>query len=498
MSGRPQADRYSTLLLKEAEMFKMNKMLLAVAATLLASQAVAAPVTPANIASARANNKLQETWISGASAPTFNVFQGFVAGCDANSVSTFNTDASLTALRPGSAGDYLAYACTRGGKVSVVYHTVAGGSFNAFAPHVPNDVDGDGTVGTTKLDRIKKIDSNTCVLQSGTFALTNQSAITSYGSCTTVVPANNPDGAIAKPAGGFSDVESALFGVTDTSTYGTEGEALIGQVFGVAVSINLYRALQVEQGIYPDVATAAANDSSFDPAKAPSVSSAAYASLVTGNTASWSILLPNDSSANAGKVNIARRVPTSGTQASSNAYFLKNPCNGDPSLLGKLFPVSAADSTSDFVVTEGSGTSDAKKKLTTSQYAIGIISLENNWRTESKTDRNGYRFVKLDGIHPEAPIAGSGAAVDDKARYTAAQGNYPFHMEMRTFVANSADTFGASLINQIKSTFGTLACSDIPRGLTLNPLSGSSCTPGQVVSRVTRSGNNCQAPVFVF
>jgi hypothetical protein len=41
-----------------------------------------------------------------------------------------------------------------------------------------------------------------------------------------------------------------------------------------------------------------------------------------GGLLSWDSLLPGNTS----RVNIARRVDTSGTQASSNAFFLKNPC----------------------------------------------------------------------------------------------------------------------------------------------------------------------------
>lgn len=471
-------------------MFKFNKVCLAVAATLFAGQAFAAPVTQAQINTARGNGALNEAWISGASAPTYNVFQGFVAGCDANTVAVFNNGTSTNVSRPGASasGNFLAYACNRGGVVSVLYHTIDGGSFNAYAPHIPNDVDGDGNFGTTNLRRVGKLGSNiACVAQSGTFALPGQTAIPVYRSCAIVTPATAADGAPALPAGGFSDVEAALWGVS-TEGYGVEGNANVGQAFGVATSTALYRAMQVAQGIYASVAAANSADPDYLPANAPSISRAQYASITTGTAADAGILVPGSTA----PLRLARRVATSGTQATSNALFLRNPCNGDAGIGGSLAPISAADSSSTLTVIEGSGTGNVKTALSTSDFAIGWLSLENDWRLD--TSSNGYRYIKIDNVHPEAPVAGSGQARDAAARYTAAQGSYDFHVEMKSFVANSASgTFGETVINEIVGAFAGLDCADVPRGLTLNPFAGSSCAVGQVVARGSRNGNNCQA-----
>ena len=83
---------------------KFSQIALAVASTLIAAQAFAAPVTPAEIAAAGAS--VQKTWISGASAPTYNIFRGFTIGCDANTVTIFHNSATTTAIKPGSTGDY--------------------------------------------------------------------------------------------------------------------------------------------------------------------------------------------------------------------------------------------------------------------------------------------------------------------------------------------------------------------------------------------------------
>lgn len=468
---------------------KFTKIALAIAATLVAGQAAAAAVTQADIAAAKTAGTLQEAWLSGASAPTYNVFAGFALGCDADTLAVFTNHTQ--AKKPGSLKDYSAYACQRGGVVSVMYHTIAGGSFNAFAPHVPNDVDGDGVVGTTALQRVKNLATATC---GTTTTVTDTGLGIDYPvtiGCQKLDPAASADGAIALPQGGFSDVEAGLFGV-DVSAYGTQSGALIGQVFGVAVSTPLYRAMQVDQGIYADLAAANAGDASFDPANAPNITSAQYAAIASfggGYQADWSLLLPNASAADKAKtIYLMRRVPTSGTQASSNAFFLKNPCAGTAS----IGVATASDSTSTFVVTEDSSSSTLKANMGThgvnGDFAIGVLSLENNLAT----DGLAARYLKLDGVHPEANDP------DGEARHTTVNSDYAFAMETVNFVANTAvGTFGETLIGEITSSLGAPAnCADVPRGLYLDP-QGGGCTVGVETHKGTKFGNNC-SPVQLF
>lgn len=468
---------------------QFTKIALAVAASLMAGQAAAAAVTQADVAAAASAGTLQEAWLTGASAPTYNVFAGFALGCDAGTLSIFTNHNQ--AKKPGSIKDYAAYACQRGGVVSVMYHTIAGGSFNAYAPHVPNDVDGDGVVGTTAMQRVKNLATATC----GTTTTVVDANFGSYPvtiNCQKIDPAATADGAVALPHGGFSDVEAGLFGV-DVSAYGAEAPALIGQVFGVAVSTPLYRAMQVEQGIYADLATANANDASFDPANAPNITSAQYAAIAQsggGYQADWSLLLPNASAADQVKpIYLMRRVSTSGTQASSNAFFMKNPCaNGTNG--GLLVPASANESTASFVVTEDSSSSTLKANMgvhgTNGDFAIGVLSLENNLAG----DGLAARYLKLDGVHPELG--------DAKARATTLSSDYAFAMEMRNFVANTAvGTFGETVIGEITSALGTpVNCADVPRGLFLSP-EGGACTTGVETHKGTKFGNNC-APFQLF
>ncbi len=485
---------------------KLTKIALALACLVGSTAAFAAPVTQAQIEAARVAGTLQQAWISGASAPTINIYEGWVGsgagvGCDAgtNTIFTSQTGVGNANVKPGSIGNFMAYACTRGGVVSVLYHVVDGGSLLYVAPH---------TVGT-KLARVKYVGTSTCAT---TLAYTDASNAdnnaTVLKGCQQVGAALPSTGATAAsnaanaaavaadplapqlPVGGFSDVEAALWPTTlgggDVSSKGTEGQANVGQVFGVAVSKSLYRALQVAQGI---AANTDALDPNYDPANAPNITSQQYVSIAAAGGAyqgDWSPIL---GAAGAGKkVILARRVATSGTQASSNAFFLKNPCASGVS--GALFPATVADSTPTFEVFEGSSTGNVKTRITTAatagDFAIGVVSTENDWRTEVAATA-GYRYIKVDGVHPEAGDTAN-------ARVQATNGNYPFHMEMRNFVANTATGFGAAVVGQITAALSNppaTSCAVLPRGLTLNPLGGSSCTVGVQVMKGTVLGNNC-------
>jgi len=492
---------YQTIIFKGLIM-KFSQIALAVASTLIAAQAFAAPVTPAEIAAAGAS--AQKTWISGASAPTYNIFRGFTLGCDANTVTVFHNSSSTSAIKPGSTGDYNAYACKRSGVVSVLYVTAAGGSFNAYAPHI------DGT----QLSRIRNVASNaSCVKQASQLVIEAGNNADVYRACAIGVGATVADAAPTLPSGGFSDVEAALF-ERDVTSVGTEADANVGQAFGVAVSTNLYRALQVAQGKYATVAAANAGDPTFTPENAPNISSAQYTSIIaagSGYQTDWSPIL--GAAGNGKKIVLVRRVSTSGTQASSNAHFLQKPCAGTSALT----PAGVANSIAGaFEVSEQSGTSGVKAAMTTANnagdFAIGVMSLENDWRRESSAANAQYRFLKLDGVHPEAgssdgttfvtPV-GSLTVNNYTARKTSVDGDYRFHMELKSFVANTADTFGAEIIPEIAASLGNpVDCADVPRGLTLNPLGGSSCNAAPAtslatapfVAKGTRFGNNCQVP----
>jgi hypothetical protein len=494
---------------------KMTKIALAVAC--LVGSTSASAISIAQIEAARVNGTLQQAWISGASAPTISVYEGWVGsgtgvGCDPGTNTIYtnqnNTGANAGLVRPGSIGNFTAYACTRAGVPSVLYHTLDGGSLNAYTPH---------TIGT-KLARLAFLGNTTCSVTGLTYtdasnatnnatvnkgctltgaALPGTGATAASNTANATAVAANPR-APQLPVGGFSDVEATLFpqslGGGNVASFGTEADANIGQAFGVVASIPLYRALQANQGVTPAQIAA---DTTFDPALAPSISKAQYVSIITGTyQTDWS---PIAGAAGAGKrVILQRRIATSGTQASSNAFFLANPCSAGSN--ASLSPSVAGDTTPTFLVVENSSTGNVKTGISNASlssgadnFAIGVMSAENDWRLESSTATSGYRYLKVDGVHPETGDTAN-------ARLTSVNGLYGFHMELKNFIANTATGFGAAVIPQITAALAApqaASCAVFPRGLTLNPAGGSVCTTGVQVMKGTNGGNNC-APQQLF
>ena len=493
---------------------KLTKIALAVATLLASTQAFAVPVTAAQITAAQSAGTLQQAWISGASAPTKSVYEGWVGsgagvGCDAASNTIFTSQALTNSnVTPGSLGNFTAYACTRAGVVSVLYHTLDGGSLNAFTPHTAGTKlarvkfagTGNGCTGSLNYVDATNADNNATVFKGCTLigsALPANAIATPAGNATNAAAVAADSLAPALPVGGFSDVEGSIFpstiggGSDKVNAAGVDTPANFGQVFGVVVSRPLYRAMQVAQGI---AANTDALDPSFDPANAPSITKPQYTSIITQGGAYQTDWSPIVGAAGAGKkVVLARRVQTSGSQASSNAFFLSNPCS--TAVSGNLNPAVAADSSPTFEVFEGSGTGNVKTRITTAtnsagtdNFAIGVISAENDWRVESATGgQNGYRFIKIAGVHPETGDTAN-------ARVTATTAVYPFHIEAHSFVANTAAGFGALVVGQITTALSNppaTSCAVLPRGLTISPLAGSSCTVGVQVAKGTSFGNNC-------
>lgn len=486
----------------------MKQMALILAGLSISAASIAAPVTVAQIDAARANATLQQAWLTGATAPTRTVYEGWVRGCDVDTNTIFSTQTG-TAVVPGSIGNFSTYACTRSGVVSVLYHTLDGGSLNYVTPHTISTAlartkfvgTGNGC-GATPLNYVDPTNANnnaqvfkSCA-QIG-IAVPAAGPSSTSNSTTRAALLTDPN-APQWPTGGYSDVEAALFdaaiGGGDVSKVGTEDDVGVSQVFTVAASIPLYRALQAAQGI-----TVA--DPNFDPVNAPNISSGQYAAIIStgGGNASWGTLLPNTTN----PVILARRVDTSGTQSSSNAFFLRNPCASG--IGAQLPPRTRLDTVAGIIdVIEGSGTGNVKTALTvasnntdlTKTYAIGVMSAENNWRTDSAASA-GYRFLKIDGVHPELGDT-------ENARVTGANGNYKFVMELKEFVrANYTGqapktAFEARVIGEITSQLRnppTASCATFPRGLMLLPQNNSSCEVGKQVSKVTNFGKNCATAI---
>lgn len=188
------------------------------------------------------------------------------------------------------------------------------------------------------------------------------------------------------------------------------------QGFGVAVSAKLYAALQADQGL--------------SSTEQPSVRRADYASLVTGSAKTVAVLFNKDTTPVL-PLNLARRDALSGTQASSNIFFANNACGNNhlpfkaPATVGKVIVgvlggqlsiIGAEANTTDLTVTLNATGGGVVTELNKDAYGIGIISLNSPAKgTES------WKFVKLDGVSPNADV-------DGKSRVAMAAGDYPFAM----------------------------------------------------------------------
>lgn len=314
------------------------------------------------------------------------------------------------------------------------------------------------------------------------------------------------------PQAGFTDVENAIWQARGIlSAYAPLSNAIVkftgfgGQSFGVVVTDELYKKLQTKQiadGLLPN--TCVVGD--FTPGLCqPSISKNQYTSI-TSNSASfaayqtdWTPIL--GLALGAGKsVNVCRRTQTSGTQASSEMYFLATPCTANNSpTFGALTANGVGDSNApSYTVSEASSTGAAITCLNNHNnatggfgpddtYAIGVISLEK------VPGADKYKFVKLDGVSPNFD-PGAPAALVGKQRFNTIEGRYDFAFEFEANyrndrLAGSAATFFGNLIATLKDpTKSNLT------GLFYTSNSGTithTAFPGQV-HRGTRFGNSCQ------
>ena len=505
---------------------------IALAAAVVAA-APAYALTPAQAVGAT------QLWITGASAPTNSVFQGAMTLCRGMSYKDASRPVAATITNPGaldvhmylestglepgkSSGDRVAYACTvqtadgRAGALEglpvVIYHTVEGGSFNAYTPALRAVGETTPFVPTT-LQRITEVTDlgAGCGAGNGTATAITISGVVNniqrYNSCarTTVTlptPAV-PAGAVnvagdtgpRQSAGGFSDTEFLInklnLGVVNAlDAIGTEVNTNIGQAFGVGVSYPLYHQLQLNDVAAGNLTAATcttgftATTPNLTAACQPNLAAATYSATANAATSSGVSAATFGGSA-AGVVNFARRAPTSGTQSASNLRFLAAPCaRGDAG--GELPPTRTTDSTATLAVTEQSGTSGVKAALNTAsiagQFGLGVVSMENTPAPTASVDR--WAFVKLDGVSPNS---------DSFQRANAIAGSYPFWYELAAFTSTApgAPAQGADLVAAINASLQNPNLTNL-KGLFLTPLSGADAAVDSNATAFTRFGNSCQ------
>jgi hypothetical protein len=235
------------------------------------------------------------------------------------------------------------------------------------------------------------------------------------------------------------------------------------QGFGVAVSADLYAALQSAQNTSGQ----------------PSVRRVDYASIVTGKANSVNVLLPG----NNGVLTLARRDDLSGTQAASNMYFANNACgnNHDPkgkliaNVLGGAQPIIGAGTAGNLVVQEYPVGGDVVKALNKPGFAIGVISL-----TSAPSASDTWKFVKLDGVSPTP---------DAKQRTAFANGDYGF----------AVTSFAVEYVKpKVDKSALTQAVIQGLKDSTLHDLRGIAYLDGGISalqSKVVRPDNNNCAPL---
>lgn len=376
--------------------------------------------------------------LSGASASSVNVVKALRTLCVANS-GTFKVYKQAAATN--ALGNIFTATCTGGdfdSGVDQVRVNVAGGSAGA----VINST-------ATAVGRVDPAGATCTALGAGTEALSFLPAGELQNCGTTGVVNQLGDG-------GYLDVNAAVFvlnGVSGFESVDLDGDfqpSNFLQSFAVGVSDSLYRTLQayqVAKGRLPaSCATLAGSTYTATGSTTvecqPSVSRAQVGALInsTNNNAKraganfligGTATVANDltggitispSPALKTLITYCRRPNTSGTQASTQLYFLSNPtATGD---LGGAVAVSpphvtgsaSYNSPATVTVTVNSGTGDVRTCLNAAGYSLGTLSAENNPIGGSDT----YRFVKVNNVSTTAGVAG------DSQTAEAIAGNYDF------------------------------------------------------------------------
>lgn len=383
------------------------------------------------------------TFLTGASATSINYVKALKALCG-GSFTVYKEATGTTSL-----GNFFTAKCSQNftglSGTDAVAFNVAGGSYTAVL---------NSTLGTGGVKFVTAL-SGTPVAGTGALAGINLvSGITAAGSI--------------QSAGGFMDVEPAAFDPALVEPFGgVEGladkvsGANFYQAFGVAVSKDLYAALQTAQGLTAAGCTA----DTLTPACQPTVSRAQYASIASATFNSAKSSINSLFGVPAGKLTLCRRASTSGTQGASNQFFLNNLTGNGPNA-GLEAPADAATYgpgvLATFEVVEGAGTGNARDCLNAAGYGIGVLSLEN-----VPAATTGYRFVKLNRVE--------GFDAANASKGTALKGEYEFVFQSFKFTAAGAGN--NAVIEAIDAELTTI-------GSSVNGLWGAS------ESQFSRNGNN--------
>ena len=445
------------------------KLIASAVAALGSVSAFAAPLNPAT------DTADVVYYISGASAQA----QAFNAIAK-SLFTTANDVVKITAATGGTCSDtadenkHVAYFGLRNGQKTLLVYRNAGGSGSGLQQLL-------STVTTTTAiqssGKVISLPGSAVAGVAGAYTATSSNCVARLpvASLADVRPTEHTDATLAVAGTAGYDALSALKSPIATGLQG----------FGVAVSASLYNAL------------VAANNAAGIPLVngQPSIRKADYASLInsTGTIKSAADLLNDPADTNT--LEIARRVDTSGTQASSNLFFLA------AKTTGAQIPLIAADlpladiATNGLAVTEGSSTGNVKTRLNTAGYVIGVVSLEN---VPSGTDT--WKFVAIDGVSPNQAFDATSSTVvaDPYQRQQFAAGSYPFAYESYLLFKDNALNTGTGIVKAIadniklstKSNLVGFSYLDQPGTWAAWDSAAGYANNTNKQSRVSRSGNN--------
>ncbi len=404
---------------------KLSKITLAIASSVVATAAAAAP----------AANEIGYT--AGASAIQGNLRQALANLCAVNAGFTLQTLRAAAATND----NFAAYVCANQAVTLANYNTLANTAFGNISAAIP----------------FKEVRIN---VDQGSFSAIQQVSGVTLAYFNPATGSNfSPAPASITRLGGALDVEPAAFPlpVIGALTIPTNVQPLgVGQAFGVAASQPLYTAMfnfQRSAGNStvdkPIPSSCAVTDTSRIEC-IPTISRGQMATIMADNPFNT----PNNIGAEflggaavAGQeLGYARRVDLSGTQAAAQNYFLGNVCSR------AALPVVAQGTSAGVVpgtllrVYGLGSTGNVRTVLNdTTKLSLGVMSAENNQTAQT------WKWLRVQG----APVGEN--ATPASAGITNAQpvvnGSYDFYYEA---VYAPFGTAGTSFWNAVKTAIGAL------------------------------------------
>ena len=315
------------------------------------------------------------------------------------------------------------------------------------------------------------------------------------------------------PDAGISDVEPALLGATVAQSAALNAVGTNQLVFGIPVTLTMYRGLQTAQGLGLD--DTAAN--------VPSLSRAQIANIFSGSITDASQLTdPNGNALPSKPLLVAQRVPTSGSQAITEVFFLNRRCTpagiafADPDATYTVDAnakagCKAADVSSPFRAAN-SGSGQVLNCLLgadeSARWGVGLLSTESVPNSAAAT---GFRYIRVDGALPSLLDAALGKytfvaeqSMQWKTTFTLASAptKFPVANYIRTNLGNP--TVIKALNSSFAQVYGQAGILGVPNGIdnlpAALPLTAASVTDTPVNTwskSFSGSLSNCTFPQIV-